>query len=162
GDASRGRNIKFLRNIGVGIQRAAVEIGPGGRQNFTGIATEGNWFDQFGDTGLDDGGSRLGISCVGMQASNTVIRNNFLRIGNLPTSAGKVGVAIEIAGTGEVTGNTIINFAYPVLTYRSGWNVHDNVVYNDGTFPYVGFVNNGQSQDFGTGMFGPETVVRAP
>jgi hypothetical protein len=162
GDVNRGRNIKFLRNVGSGILRAAVEIGPGGRQSFTGIVVENNWFDQFGDTGENDGGSRLGISCVGMQASNTTIKNNFLRVGNLPASAGKKGVAIEIVGTGEVTGNTIVNFAYAVLTYRSGWNVHDNVVYSDGTFPYFGFVNNGKQQDFGTGTFGPATVIKAP
>ena len=118
GDANRGRNIKFLRNVGSGILRAAVEIGPGGRQSFTGIVFENNWFDQFGDTGWNDGGSRLGISCVGMLASNTTIRNNFLRVGNLPASAGKKVVASEIAATGEVTANTSVNFAYAVLTYR--------------------------------------------
>jgi hypothetical protein len=42
-----------------------------------------------------------------------------------------------------------------VLTYQSGWNVHDNAVYNDGSGPYYGMANNGR----GSGNFGSETTL---
>src|SRR5262249_24873343 len=54
-----------------------------------------------------------------------------------------------------VSGNTISNFSYAALTYQSGWNVHDNTIYNDNSSPYFGFANNGS----GTGTFGSETIL---
>jgi Ca2+-binding RTX toxin-like protein len=60
-----------------------------------------------------------------------------------------------MTGSGVVAGNTISNFSYAVLAYQSGWNVHDNTVYNDGSSPFYGFANNGS----GTGAFGAETVL---
>jgi len=80
---------------------------------------------------------------------NTTITNNFISRGS--SDVGDMGVAVEMTGTGTVSGNTIANFSYAALTYQSGWNVSGDAVYNDGSSPYFGFANNGS----GTGTFPP-------
>jgi hypothetical protein len=90
---------------------------------------------------------------VGQAAENTTVTDNFIRRG--PADAGEVAVAIEMAGTGDISNNTIVNFAFAMLTYQSGWNAHDNAVYNDGSSPYYGVGNNGN----GTGTFGVLNIL---
>ena len=156
GDRSLGRNIVMERNVFIGTQRAAIEVGPSpsGAEYFSGLVVNNNYFDDFNNTG--GAGTLLPISLVGQAAENTTVTNNFIRRG--PNDAGDVGVAIEMTGTGEVTNNTISNFSFAALTYQSGWNVHGNTVYNDGSSPYYGFANNGS----GTGTFGSENEVSSP
>jgi hypothetical protein len=137
-DTSRGRNLVFRRNAVTGLKRAGIEIGSGGRQSFTGLIVDSNWFDAF-DFNPGDDGSCLAISLVGQASRNTTVTNNFVRMG--PINAGKSGVAIEFTGTGECTGNLIWDFEYPVIMYGAGWNVHENAVYNSGANPYSGFLN---------------------
>ena len=155
-DHSLGRNIVITHNVFVGFQRAAIEVGPSmtGAEYFSGLTVDDNFFDATNNIGGP--GTLLPISLVGQAAENTTITDNFIRRG--PADAGEIGVAIEMAGTGHVSGNTISNFAYAALTYQSGWNVHDNAVYNDGSSPYYGFANNGR----GHGTFGPVTTLIEP
>ena len=150
-DHSLGRNIEITRNVFLGTQRAAIEAGPSlnGAEYFSNLTVTDNFFDDFNNQG--GSGTLLPISLVGQAAENTTVAGNFISRG--PNDAGEIGVAIEMTGTGEVTNNTIANFAYAALTYQSGWNVHDNAVYNDGSSPDYGFANNGR----GSGTFGSET-----
>lgn len=152
-DTTLGHDIIIRRNVFEGTQRAAIEVGPAssGSEYFSGIVVDNNYFDNFNNTGGD--GTLLPISLVGQSSQNTTITNNFIRRG--PADAGEVGVAIEMTGTGVVSGNTIANFSFAVLTYQSGWNVYGNTIYNDGSSPYYGFANNGS----GTGTFGAETIL---
>ncbi len=152
-DASLGNNIVIERNVFIGTQRAAVEIGPAssGSEHFSGLVISNNYFDNFNNTAGE--GTLLAISAVGQSSQNTTITNNFINRGS--SDGGDIGVAIEMTGTGTVSGNTIANFSYAALTYQSGWNVSGNTVYNDGASPYFGFANNGS----GTGTFGPETEL---
>jgi hypothetical protein len=147
-DTNFGNNIVIENNVFLGTQRAAVEIGPAypGTEYFSGLVISHNYFDNFNNTAGE--GTLLAISAVGQSSENTTITNNYISRG--PNDAGDVGVAIEMTGTGEVSGNTIVNFAFPALTYQSGWNFHDNTVHNDGSSPYYGFANNGS----GSGTFG--------
>lgn len=146
-DTAFGHDIVIERNVFLGTQRVAVEIGPAtsGSEYFSGLIINDNYFDDFKNTVGE--GTLLAISVVGQSSENTTITNNY--IGRGPTNSGEVGVAIEMTGTGHVSGNTIVNFSYAVLTYQSGWNVYDNVVRNDGSSPYYGFANNGA----GSGVF---------
>jgi hypothetical protein len=150
---SLGRNIVLTRNVFQGFHRAAIEIGPASRgsEYFSGLVVDNNFFDNSDNRGGP--GTLLPISLVGQSAENTTVTNNFIRRG--PTDAGEIGVAIEMTGTGHVANNTIANFAYAVLTYQSGWNVHDNAVYNDGSSPYYGMANNGH----GSGHFGSQNTL---
>ena len=152
-DASLGNNIVIQRNVFIGTQRVAVEIGPAssGSEHFSGLVISNNYFDNFNNTAGE--GTLLAISAVGQSSQNTTITNNFINRGS--SDGGDIGVAIEMTGTGTVSGNTIANFSYAALTYQSGWNVSGNTVYNDGSSPYFGFANNGS----GTGTFGPETEL---
>jgi hypothetical protein len=152
-DKNLGRNIVFERNVFIGTQRAAIEVGPAssGAEYLSGLVVNNNYFDNFNNLGGP--GTLLPVSLVGQASENTTITNNFIRRG--PADAGDVGVAIEMTGTGNVSNNTIWNFTYAALTYQSGWNVHDNTVYNDGSSPYYGFANNGT----GSGVSGPENVT---
>jgi nucleoid-associated protein YgaU len=154
-DTSLGNDIIIRRNTFEGTQRAAIEIGPAseGAEYFSGLVIDSNYFDNFNNTAGD--GTLLPISLVGQAAQNTTVTNNFIRRG--PADAGGVGVAIEMSGSGIVSGNTIVNFSFAVLTYQSGWNVSGNTIYNDGSSPYFGFANNGS----GTGTFGSVTVATA-
>jgi len=147
-DAAFGNNIAIENNVFLGTQRVAVEIGPAsaGSEYFSGVVVNNNYFDNFNNTAGH--GTLLAVSVVGQSAENTTITNNYINRG--PADAGEAGVAIEMTGTGHVSGNTIVNFAYAALTYQNGWNVHDNLVYNDGSSPYYGFANNGS----GRGTFG--------
>lgn len=152
-NTSLGHDIVIQRNVFLGTQRAAIEVGPAssGSEYFSGLVVNNNYFDNFNNTAGP--GTLLAISLVGQSSQNSTITNNFIRRG--PADAGEVGVAIEMTGTGVVAGNTIANFSYAALTYQSGWNVHDNTIYNDVSSPYFGFANNGS----GSGSFGPETVL---
>ena len=152
-DASLGNNIVIQRNVFIGTQRVAVEIGPAssGSEHFSGLVISNNYFDNFNNTAGE--GTLLAISAVGQSSQNTTITNNFINRGS--SDGGDIGVAIEMTGTGTVSGNTIANFSYAALTYQSGWNVSGNTVYNDGSSPYFGFANNGS----GTGTFGPATEL---
>jgi hypothetical protein len=147
-DATFGNNIVIENNVFLGTQRVAVEIGPApaGTEYFSGVVINNNYFDNFNNT--VGHGTLLAVSVVGQSSENTTITHNFINRG--PANAGEVGVAIEMTGTGHVSDNTIVNFTYAALTYQNGWNVHDNLVYNDGSSPYYGFANNGS----GSGIFG--------
>jgi hypothetical protein len=150
---SLGRNIVIKRNVFLGTQRMGIEVGPAssGAEYLSGLTVDNNFFDA--SNNLAGPGTLVDISLVGQAAQNTTVTNNFIRRG--PADAGEVGVAIEMTGSGVVSGNTISNFAYAVLAYQSAWNVHNNTVYHDGSSPYYGFANNGS----GSGIFGPETVL---
>jgi hypothetical protein len=155
-DYSLGRNIVMTRNVFLGTQRAAIEVGPAstGSEYFSGLTVDNNFFDDSNNIGGP--GTLLPISLVGQSAENTTVTNNFIRRG--PADAGEIGVAIEMTGSGDVSNNTISNFAYAALAYQSAWNFHDNAVYNDGSSPYFGFANNGS----GSGTFGPVTTLTSP
>jgi hypothetical protein len=150
GDTNFGNDIVIENNVFLGTQRAAIEIGPAnpGTEHFSGLVINNNYFDNFNNTGGESWDTMLAISAVGQSSDNTTITNNYISRG--PNDAGASGVAIEMTGTGEVSGNTIVNFGFAALAYQSGWNFHDNTVYNDGSSPYYGFANNGS----GSGTFG--------
>lgn len=150
GDRSFGNNIVIDSNVFLGTQRAAVEIGPAdsGSEHFSGLVINNNHFDNFKNAGGEAWDTMLAISVTGQSAENTTITNNYISRG--PDLGGDSGVAIEMTGTGKVSGNTIVNFGFAALAYQSGWNFHGNTVHNDGSSPYYGFANNGS----GSGSFG--------
>ncbi len=154
-DTARGRNLVFRRNVVSGLKRAGIEIGSGGRQSFSGLVVDGNWFDAF-DFNPGDDGSCLAISLVGRESRDTTVTRNFMRMG--PINAGKPGVAIEFTGTGECSGNLIWDFEYPVIMYGSGWHVHDNTIFNSGANPYSGLLNYSKT----VGTQGNNTVLSRP
>jgi hypothetical protein len=153
-----GRNLIFRRNVILGARRAAIEIGPSstGSQYFSGLIVDNNFFDNFNNDPASGQGTLLPISLVGQASVNSTVTNNFIRRG--PINAGVVCVGIEFTGSGECKNNTIWNFSYTIMTYGNGWNVHDNMIYNDGSGPSFGTLNNGK----GTGTFGPENIVTSP
>jgi hypothetical protein len=153
-----GRNLIFRRNVILGARRAAIEIGPSstGSQYFSGLIVDNNFFDNFNNDPASGQGTLLPISLVGQASVSTTVTNNFIRRG--PINAGVVCVGIEFTGSGACKNNTIWNFSYTIMTYGGGWNVHDNMIYNDGSGPSFGTLNNGK----GTGTFGPENIVTSP
>ncbi len=156
---SLGRNLVWRRNVFLKTQRACIEVGPAssGAEYFSGLIVDNNFFDDFDHKDGTDGGSMLPISLVGQAAVNTTITNNFIRRGSI--NAGYIAPAIEIAGSGDVSKNLLWNWAYSVLAYQSGWNVHNNTTFNDGSSPYFGYANNGS----GTGTFSANTdLTSAP
>jgi hypothetical protein len=152
-DRSLGRNILITRNVFLGTERAAIEVGPSsaGAEYFSNLTVSDNFFDDFNNSG--GAGTLLPISLVGHAAENTTVTGNFIRRG--PTDAGEIAVAIEMAGSGDISNNTIVNFAFAILAYESGWNAHDNSVYNDGSSPFFGVGNNGR----GTGTLGALNIL---
>src|SRR3546814_10648199 len=54
---------------------------------------------------------------------NTLIEGSY-------ASGPGTGVGIEMAGSGEVTGNFVKDFWYGVIVYNGGFNVHDNALVN--------------------------------
>jgi Ca2+-binding RTX toxin-like protein len=152
---SLGRNIVITRNVFLGTQRMAIEAGPStlGSEYFSGLVIDNNFFDAFNN--LAGPGTLVACSLVGQAAESTTVTNNFFRRGS--ANAGMLGIAIEFAGSGVVTGNTFWDFTYGAITYQSGWNVHDNTLYSDGSSPFYGF-----GRVSGSGTFGPETYLSAP
>jgi len=155
-NTSLGRNIIIQRNVFFGTERVPIEIGPAstGAEYFSGLVVDSNYIDASNNNA--DTGTLIGISLVGQAAEDTKVTNNFIRRGD--ADAGEVGVAIEMTGSGLVAGNTIWNMPFAVLTYQSGWDVHHNSVYNDGSSPYYGFENNGT----GSGTFRDNVHHSAP
>lgn len=126
-----GNNMIWRRNVFLGTQRAAIEVGPNGAgaEYFNGIIVESNFFDDFNPQ--DGPAGMLAISLVGQAAVNTLVKGNFVRKGTRPsanTSAMEWTTGTEFTGTGEMTGNTICGFRYNLL-YKSGWNVHGNTLF---------------------------------
>lgn len=144
-DSSLGKNFKITKNVFLRTQRAAVEVGPGGSQFYSGMVVNDNFFDDFNNAGEE--GTLLAISLVGQAAENTEVARNFIKRGVYV--AGVTATAIEFTGTGDCSENTVINFDYTGLTYQSGWDVHDNSVWNDPGVPFFGWANNGS----GSGTF---------
>jgi hypothetical protein len=87
----------------------------------------------------------LPISLVGQAAKETLVADNFIRLGTRSAVSGKRSPAIEFTGTGQCRDNLIWGFHYAGFTYQSGWNVHDNTLHQVGE----SFINNGK----GTGTF---------
>jgi hypothetical protein len=133
----------------------AIEVGPSssGAEYLSGLIVDHNFFDA--SNNLAGPGTLVDVSLVGQASKNTAVTNNFFRRG--PANAGMLGVAIEMTGSGVVSGNTFWDFSYSVLAYQSGWNIHNNAVYNDGSSPYYGF-----GRVSGSGTFGPETFLSSP
>jgi hypothetical protein len=146
---SFGRNIVIQRNVFLGTQRAAIEVGPNatGWEYFSGIVVDNNYFDSFNNAGGSNADALLAISLVGQASINTTVTNNFIRLG--PKNAGS-GVAIEVTGTGLTKNNVIWGWRFAGFTYQNGWTVRDNVQYQVATQWYantsntpVGTVYNG-------------------
>jgi hypothetical protein len=114
-DPGLGRNIVIRRNVFLGTQRIAIEAGAlnlnNGSEYFSGLIVDNNYFDAFNSA---QSHHSVAISLVGQAAENSTVTNNFIRRG--PADAGEIGVAIEMSGSGVVSGNTLWNFAYSVLT----------------------------------------------
>jgi hypothetical protein len=148
-DGTVGRNLIWQRNVFIGTQRAAIEVGPssGAAQFYDGLVVDNNWFDDFNL--LAQAGTMLPISLVGQAARNTTVSNNFVRKGSRPNSQ-QWAPAIEFTGTGECKLNTLWGWEVAGYLYQSGWYMHDNRLYLTG-----GFVNNGS----GSGTLGPETIL---
>jgi hypothetical protein len=140
-----GNNLVFQRNVFLKSKRCELELGPGGTQYFNGAVFDGNFFDDHENANdpvgtVEPQGTLLPISLVGMAAQNSRVQNNFIRRGDF--NRGLVCIAIEIAGSGDISNNILWNFPYAVLMYNSGWNIHDNKYYCDGTSPRLGYVQN--------------------
>lgn len=152
-----GRDLIFRRNVIIGARRAVIEIGPSseGSEYTSGLVVDNNFFDDFNNDVQAGQGTLLPISLVAQSAVNTTVTNNFIRRG--PRNNGLVCIGIEFTGSGECAHNVIWDMSYTIMTYQSGWNVHDNTIYN-GSGPSFGTLNNGH----GSGTFGPENIVSSP
>src|SRR3546814_7857743 len=60
----------------------------------------------------------VAYSVVPTNGVNTLIEGNY-------ASGPGTGVGIEMAGSGEVTGNFVKDFWHGVIVYNGGFNVHD-------------------------------------
>jgi hypothetical protein len=142
---SLGRNIVIRRNVFLATQCACMEAGPAssGAEYFSDLVVQNNFFDDFDNRSGAD--TMLPISLVGQAAQNTLVADNFIRLGTRPSVVGKRSPAIEFTGTGECRNNVLWGWHYAGFTYQSGWNVRDNTLYQVD----VDFFNNGK----GTGRF---------
>lgn len=139
-DPNWGNSIWFLRNVFLKTKRCAIEMGPGGQQRFSDLVFDSNFFDDFENQGGEQWGTLLAISMVGLASTGGRVTGNFFRRGDY--NPGNVGIAIEWAGPGDISNNTIWNFAYAALLYNSDWFVHGNQYYTDSTSPDYGYQQN--------------------
>ncbi len=70
----------FRRNVITGLKRAGIEIGSGGRQSFTRLVVDNNWFDEF-DFNPGDDGSFLPLPLVGQASQNPAVTKKLSEIG---------------------------------------------------------------------------------
>jgi hypothetical protein len=154
-DHSLGRNIAITRNIVLGTQRAAIEAGPSssGAEYFSNLMVTDNFFDNFDNRG----GAGTLLPIPRRPGSGEHDRRLQLHLAGARERRGRRGRRRNVRHRRGVD-STIANFAFAALTYQSGWSVHDNAVYNDGSSPYYGFTNDGH----GSGHLGSETTLSAP
>src|SRR3546814_10238229 len=101
-----------------------VEVGPIGAYTENLIVRD-NWAADFRNRGPDPGDTMstfVAYSLVPTNGVNTVITGNYASAG----SRGPGDIGIELAGSGEITGNYIEGFRYGAIVYGAGFNVHDN------------------------------------
>ncbi len=157
-NTAMGNDIVIRRNVCLGTKRAAFEMGPAGNQYFNGIIVEDNFMDAWNHANVTPGTPApdlLPISCVGANAINTTIQNNYLRKG--PINSGTYAVGLEISGSGTCTGNTMVNFAYGIC-YQTGAVFTGNDIYNDGSNVFFGIIQSGA----GSSTRSPNTTLGSP
>lgn len=140
-----GRNIQIRRSVFLATQCACIEAGPAsnGAEYFSNLVVQENFFDDFDNRSGAE--TMLAISLVGQAAENTLVADNFIRLGTRPSVAEKKSPAIEFSGTGQCRRNVLWGFHYAGFTYQSGWDVRDNTLHQ----VKEDFFNNGK----GTGTF---------
>jgi hypothetical protein len=134
-DTSRGRNIKLVRNVVSAQHRSGFEmIGDGVDGYLSNLLIDNNWF-----VGIVEQPATGPVSIVVRRQVGTKITNNFFRLGPIILAYSE---AIEIVGPVEVSGNLIEDFVSPFAVYGSGWNIHDNNLFNCGAPPAGSGPNN--------------------
>ncbi len=135
-DRSRGRNIKLVRNVVVGMTRSGFEMtgdGEGVEGYFSNLLIENNWFS---DISAAAGTVQYGtgpVSIVALGQVGTKIANNFFRVGSYYVAP--YTEAIEFAtkaSAGEISGNLIVDFTNGITLYDLGADVRGNLLFNTG------------------------------
>src|SRR3546814_9310393 len=84
------------------------------------LVVKGNWSENMNNVGQQQGyHTDVAYSVVPTNGVNTLIEGNY-------ASGPGTGVGIEMAGSGEVTGNFVKDFWYGVIVYNGGFNVHED------------------------------------
>jgi hypothetical protein len=133
---SRGRNIKLVRNVVLGMTRSGFEMigdGDGVEGYFLNLLIDNNWFADIsaGAATVEYGTGPVSIVALGQVG--TKITNNFFRVG--PYYVVPYTEAIEFASkatAGEISGNLILDFTNGITLYDLGADVRDNTLFNTG------------------------------
>lgn len=166
-DRRYGSNLVWQRCVFAGTGRAAIEIGPTDRplpgERFDGTVVSNCHFDDFKRLGAPPGdGQLLAISLVGITSIRTTVTNNFIRLGTKNT--GWVWPAIEMAGSGDITGNTVVNATYGAILYRADGKCYGNARSNDAANPWRGWLDfpDGHASNIGANADLAEPPVTPP
>jgi hypothetical protein len=134
-DRSRGRNIKLVRNVVLGITRSGFEmIGDEGVEGyFSNLLIDNNWFADISPGAATVQYGTGPVSIVALGQIGTKITNNFFRVG--PYYVAPYTEAIEFAtkaSAGEISGNLILDFTNGITLYDLGADVRGNTLFNTG------------------------------
>jgi hypothetical protein len=100
-----------------------IEVGPGDEAYTSNMQVIGNWSE--GHTATVD---NVAFSLVQSHGVDTLVEGNYITASGTGPS-----IAIEMSGTGEITGNQVTGgFWWGTIVYTDGFNVHDNAFVNDG------------------------------
>jgi hypothetical protein len=133
---SRGRNIKLVRNVVVGMARSGFEMtgdGEGVEGYFSNLLIDSNWF---ADISAEAATAQYGtgpVSIVALGQVGTRITNNFFRLGRYYVAP--YTEAIEFAtkaSAGAISGNLIVDFTNGITLYGLGADVRGNMLFNTG------------------------------
>ncbi len=135
-DRSRGRNIKLVRNIVLGMIRSGFEMigdGEGVEGYFSNLLIDNNWFADISAAASTAEYATGPVSIVALGQVGTKITNNFFRLG--PYYVAPYTEAIEFAtkaAAGEISGNLIVDFTNGITLYELGADVRGNTLFNTG------------------------------
>ena len=135
-DKSRGRNIKLVRNVVLGMTRSGFEMtgdGEGVEGYFSNLLIDSNWFADISAAASTVEYGTGPVSIVALGQVGTKITNNFFRVG--PYYVAPYTEAIEFAtkaAAGEISGNLIVDFTNGITLYDLGADVRGNLLFNTG------------------------------
>jgi hypothetical protein len=135
-DRSRGRNIRLVRNVVLGMVRSGFEMtgdGEGVEGYFSNLLIDNNWFADISAAAATAQYGTGPVSIVALGQVGTRITNNFFRVG--PYYVAPYTEAVEFAtkaSAGEISGNLIVDFTNGITLYERGADVHGNMLSNTG------------------------------
>ena len=122
-DPTRGNDVVIDHNTFINTARMPIEVGPGETARTSNLVISNNWSDNSHVTDQASDGA-VAYSIISTYGDHTLIEGNYAKGPSGP------GIGIELAGSGEISNNSIDTFEFGIIVYGSGFNVHDNATAN--------------------------------